>query len=298
MNNDFALRARRVPGWVRAPLVLIPLGLALYSCIAYAGPYRWLAEWQIAVFDGYEVVLTGAVVCIVALLPAVVAIQLLAVVWPTDEHTSAQRRQAIVIEEEQVRQNLPWILGITMFVAAAMATGYFTVVALRVDSALLRLDVQELEDGVTPASLYVELSGTALTDEAYGVVESSNGGSKITKLYIPVYSKRALSKPRRPRASVFVAMHESWAEKFEDEISDGELRGTLRRGGLPGLVRSQLERHGDDDAEARWVLSFHDTPQQQWTNATVFGSVTGFVAVLLGVGWFVRRRRIHRGSQP
>ena len=223
MNNDIALRARRVPGWVRAPLVLIPLGLALYSCIAYVGPYRWLAEWQIEVFDGYEVVLTGIAVCFGALLPSIVAIQGLASVWPTDEERTAQRKQAIEIEEEQVRQNLPWIFGITLFVAGAMATGYFTVVALSVDSDLVELDVRELEKGEAPASRYVELSGTALTEEAYGVVESSGSGPKVTKLYIPVYSKRALSKSRRPQASVFVSMHESAAQKFEDEIAGGEL---------------------------------------------------------------------------
>src|SRR5262245_23562256 len=72
--NRVALRARAVPAPIRAVCILVPLAVAAYWCVAFAGPYRWLAEIQIDASGGYEVVLTGVVTVLIALLPSIVII--------------------------------------------------------------------------------------------------------------------------------------------------------------------------------------------------------------------------------
>ena len=78
-----ALRSRRVPPLVRVPFILASLGAAGLCVVADLGPYRVIADAQAAIFDGeHYLAVSLLVTLLVCILPAAIAIQLLAGLFP------------------------------------------------------------------------------------------------------------------------------------------------------------------------------------------------------------------------
>lgn len=74
-----SLRAKRVPGVIRIPLLFIALAGICLSIFADVGPYPFFAGLQAASLDGeHYLFLSGALTVIVVLVPTGIVIQLLA----------------------------------------------------------------------------------------------------------------------------------------------------------------------------------------------------------------------------
>lgn len=87
-----SLRARRVPIPIRLLFILAALGATGLCVVADAGPYQVVADAQAALFDGdHYPVISGALTFLVFALPAAVAIQLLAGLFPDDSPPPPQR---------------------------------------------------------------------------------------------------------------------------------------------------------------------------------------------------------------
>jgi hypothetical protein len=75
-------RMRAVPPWLRfvlvVPFLLAGLGLGASWWVSYAGPYRWLAEWQISFLGAYYPMPTGMATLVIGILPAALPLFVLA----------------------------------------------------------------------------------------------------------------------------------------------------------------------------------------------------------------------------
>lgn len=78
-------RARRVPAWIRVPLIVLALGGGAYQIVAEVGVAGWLMTAQAAALDGKHFgMVTGMLTLLITLLPTVIVIQLLAGLFPRD----------------------------------------------------------------------------------------------------------------------------------------------------------------------------------------------------------------------
>lgn len=286
--NRVALRARAVPAPIRAVLILLPLAVAAYWCFDYAGPYRWLAELQINASGGYEIVLTGLVTVLIALVPSIIIIQLLAGFFlkrdaPGDE---AQRAAAMQSQEQLILANRGYIIAAIAFLGFAGTSGYFLLSGLTAGDPIT-LEVAKIEGGARPSSRQVVLLGQLQRSQELAIEETHNSTS-VEKVYIPLVSPgRRLSDP----AVVYLETYRNWFNLYGDELASGKYRGMLSENSLPGLLRADLEKHGRLPKGSHWVLDFRASADEDITMGLVFATVAGIVFVITGVIAFVRRRK-------
>ncbi len=292
--NKAAMRARAVPAPIRALVVAGPLLASAYWCLDYAGPYRWLAEAQLDAFGSYEVVLTGAIVVLAALLPAAVVIQVLATVYlkgqpPLDPAVLAAEAAR---SEARIRSNIGYIFAVIFFLGFAGTSAYFLSSALTAGEPIT-LDAAHLEGGLPPGSRQVRLTGKLRVDDALHVVEE-NGSSTIEKVYVPLVSDK-----RAPNAApvIYLETYDTWLKTYEKELRSGSYPGMLVENGLPGMLRSELAKKGALPNGAHWVLDYRASAEQDLTMAAVFGTFAGFVLLLTAVVVVVQSLR-RRGAPP
>ena len=73
-----AAYARKVPIWIRLPLIFIPFGVTIYWLLTESGIYLAIAEFQASFLDGeHYIVLSFLGALIVMLVPAAVIVQVL-----------------------------------------------------------------------------------------------------------------------------------------------------------------------------------------------------------------------------
>jgi hypothetical protein len=83
-----ALRARRVPVVIRALFILSAFGATALCVVADVGPYWLVSQAQAAIFDGeHYLAVSFLLTFLVCVLPAGVAIQLLAGLFPDNSPT-------------------------------------------------------------------------------------------------------------------------------------------------------------------------------------------------------------------
>lgn len=78
-----ALRAKRVPVAIRAPLLFVSFAVAAASIILDVGPYQVIADAQGALFDGeHYLAISALLTLLVCVMPAGIFIQLIARYFP------------------------------------------------------------------------------------------------------------------------------------------------------------------------------------------------------------------------
>ena len=81
-----SLRARRVPLLLRLPIIAAPFALLVFWIATDSGPYATIADFQTVFLDGeHYIALSGLLSLLVALVPALILIHLLATFFPARE---------------------------------------------------------------------------------------------------------------------------------------------------------------------------------------------------------------------
>jgi hypothetical protein len=287
--NPAAQRAAAVPGWIRAVLLLGSLVPPLYWSLTYSGPYRALAEWQLDASGAYEVVLTGVLVALLTLLPAALAVQLLAFYYlRRDTPSDAAARAARMVEKEgRIVSHLGYIVAGVFFLGFGGTSLYFLQSALRAGERS-HVTSASLEAGQRPLSRFVVLQGRLRPEDALGS-ETQTNGSTIEEVYVPLVSPGW--RPGEP-VVVYLGTYASWLEHYRAELASGSFEGILREDGLPGHLVSELSRTRQLPKGPVWVLDYRASPAEELTMAGTFGFCAGLVAVLASTIAWLRSRRV------
>lgn len=286
--NPAAQRAAAVPAWIRALLLLGSLAPALYWSLTYSGPYRALAEWQLAELGSYEVILTGVIVAFLTLLPAAAVIQLLAFHYLRRDtpEAAAARAARLAHKEARLLSHLGYIFAGTLFLGFGGTAVYFLQSALRAGERST-VTAASLEAGQRPASRFVLLEGS-LRPEAALASETQTNSSTIEEVYVPVVSPAW--RPGQP-VVVYLGTYASWLEAHRAELASGSFEGILEEDGLPGHLVSELSRTRQLPKGPVWVLDYRASPGEELTLAGTFGFCAGLVAVLASLIAWLRSRR-------
>jgi hypothetical protein len=139
---------------VRAYVVLLCL-LAFYQAYSYTGVYRWLAEWQLAEFNSYNLRFTIAGSILLPALPVCLIAEIFGVPYRTGWRPSAAsgRRSTTPVA---------WMAAIGAL-ALVMAAGSFALGYQKSTEAIVT-DTVDLASGKPPQSDHVRMTGTARTD--------------------------------------------------------------------------------------------------------------------------------------
>lgn len=264
---------RAVLGALGLVIVLGAFAATGWCAWSYAGPYRWLAEAQLSWFDSYEVRLTFLFTLLMFLLPGLLVMVPLRMALGEDGPGPTFEIVALTSWLQQNRGSM--VLGI--FVVVGLGGAAFAGLDALTIGEHAEAPLASLEAGMDPPSRWVTVRGALRRDLALSIVDDGR-----TTYYVPV----VLTAPMRP--AVFVELSD-W-ELDSPELSGGAYEGLLAENGLPGLVRSELER-GGALAPRHYTLDWRASPSDRWGMAAVFGGM-GVVAlvVLVLVRLWVRLR--------
>jgi hypothetical protein len=270
---------RAIPGPIRGLAIVGSLGLAGYWWATYSGLYRWLAELQIAWFDGYELILTGVLCCLFTVLPTMLVLVVISRRLPPP----ADRPSMSAAEVEAWIQGHYGRIVVGALSVGLLGVGLFQLVAYARLGELTDFDVAAVEEGAAPQSRYVRLDGAPEWSQAVGV----EGEHDVT-FYVPLRSA-----PRAPVA-VVLEVAESQLKYGGVNRSQRHFEGTLSSN-LTGLARTVLVKKGVKFAEPLWVLDAGHSPRETRDMGAAFTTMGGIGSLLLAAWIAFRRRRVSRG---
>jgi hypothetical protein len=255
---------------VRWTAVGIAAAATIYSAFTYQGPYRWLAELQLAVFGGYLVQITFLLTLILCGAVAIGIVQLARrgrlVASASEAQVAAEKSTA-----ERLNQRMRVAQGPLMVIVVG---GVFAFVGARDlwladrGRTLQHLDAAQLERGEQPAGTWLELRGVLVSDGA--VSARTNGHESV---YVPLVSEAWQSGTR------VGALLKVPADK---DPGAGPYRGGVDPEGVPGMVRAVYEKAGVDTSQAL-VLEWRKRPAEAETRAKWFFGIGSIFAAVGGV---------------
>ena len=242
-------------------LAAIAAGLLL---AAYAGPYRLVADLQIALFSTNIVVISYFVTMLLIAAPIMGLVYALerrfgtretwfTPIWSSFDHVSDLPPGKLLL------------VGLTLAVMGA----YFYVKDLGA-GPLVPLSVRDLENGRPPAGSYVDLSdGTLLENTSITFRDGSS-----THRYIPVVD-------HAPSPVLFLRL----SERQSPRNSRGKITGILELNGMEGELQSQLQS-AHAIGEKYYVLGVGRVPD---TSVGGWMGLIGAGMSLIGLIWWRER---------
>ena len=231
--------------------------------LTYSGPYRWIAELQLAHGGSYSEQLTLVGTMLVVGLPLFGLVGL--------AHRSRGSGVTHAGTFDRLTQSRLARAGVMFGVIGIGGAGWFTVDLATVGDRV-EVDLAAIEAGQEPPSRWVVLRGALRHDLALGVTE----GSRVTH-YVPLVASEA-SAP-----VVYLEVDDSGLA--DPELASGTYEGILYANDLPGMLRTQLERE-NGQALRHYRFDWRETPSGLWTGFYVFGAF-GLLGVVLLVAAFV-----------
>jgi len=159
---------RGLPSSLRIGLPLVALGISAWSAFTYTGPYRWLAELQLALVGAYLVVVTSVVTMLiltVLLLGAArLALQLGWIAAPDAARAQTAEASAADWSARVARvQSELTVLGIGLVL---LFLGGRDLLAAEWGQRRQSLDASQLEHGTEPPSTWLEIVGRPIGEVA------------------------------------------------------------------------------------------------------------------------------------
>jgi hypothetical protein len=315
---------------------LLVLGLNLFWCWAFAGPFRWIALWQLQYFRGYVIQLTLLASLLLSGAATLALLLLLARFGAFDRFGP---------RSNGARRPRPWlgwcldhpvaVLG-TAAGLGCVAVGCYHYVSGRTAGPLLRVDAAQVEAGEVPASRWVEVQGELLPGS--GVKETKGGREVSNDHFFPLVSAKwkrgePVALVARVPARLFdpamrLATTRRDLERYLDSLQTnpkpfwqageeaagkqpGEKRepsetrlsrGMLSHGGLPGLAEIGLQQSGYRLAPDYLVLDCGQDPQSERNLGKILLAIGAVVLAATGIGSVVSttwsRRRAARLNGP
>lgn len=276
-------QSRALPRVLGTVLVLAVLAAA-YSMLFYAGPYRWLAEAQLAFFDAYYPSLTAALTLSFTVVPPLVAIRVLVAggALASDGLLAALVAQGGAAQfKARFAPARGWL--ITLGIGATIAVlASRDLIVMSMGKELERVAANELERGAETHSTWLEIAGEPDFERA---LETEESRKRIT--YVPI---RAQGAPPRERVGALLRLTEG-----DSDLSEGQpLRGTVDVTGIPGMVRVAFEKQGLEVDDAL-LLELGKSPAERASASTFLLSFGGLLLVIGGIGSFFKLRK-HPGE--
>ena len=283
-HQNAAVRAQRVPGWLRALILLSSVAAGAWFSLTQTGPYAWLADVQSNLLGAYYPVLTGLLVVVLFLIPSGLVVQALASFMPSERKAESDAQAAArLARQDQAIQNLVYPialvgLGVVSLVIAAWNAG----------SALMMGELAaytlQSDSEWPPPSRWLALEAQVDWQSRTSYLDDQ---TRNITYYAPLCAIDASKGAPSLCPLVAVVPERQW-EAFR---RTGHANGTL--GMAPsGIVRDSLGDAGAQlTADAR---TFHVgwDPGRTWEMATIMGTV-GAVALLIGAFWTWRRTRMN-----
>jgi hypothetical protein len=245
------------------------LGGAAYFWFAYAGPYRWFAELQIAWFGGYRPLLTGALTLVLlTLVPvalAYVVLVRLRVLKAFDPGNLSSGQD----EPSPARGTLAYVFAGLLWLGFSSG-GVVELWRGRGGDAHETHAVASLA-AREPGTRLVTLTGRLATERAFSYLE--RGNRAVRHEYVPLVP--AGWTPSDP-VSVVVEYrsYDAGAETGSRAEGEATVSGTLHSSGIPGFL---LERANLRFGHQHYVLMPGEVPKQ--TRAR------GFSLIVLDFSW-------------
>jgi hypothetical protein len=257
---------------VRAYIVLVCIGAA-YQAYAYTGIYRWLAEWQLAQFQSYNLRLTIAGSILLPALPVCAVAEIFGIPYRTGRRGAPAANASGFV-------GLLVVFGVIAVLAAAgsFALGY------EQSQQPVAIETVDLGDQKQPQSDHVRMTAIARTDMMVKL-ELRSGG---TRFYTP------LTAPKWKRSDPITYILRSNVDAVF--TPDGRMLsldpqtppfrvtqvGVLVRDDLPGPVAESYRKRNLTFASPVMVLELSSDAEldRYWIVAGVSGLV-GFVFLLV-----------------
>ncbi|WP_411340476.1 hypothetical protein V6U71_00410 [Sphingopyxis sp. J-6] len=264
--------------WFALAWMALVIGWAWWEYSHYSGLYRWLAEWQIAKWGGYEQVWTAAIPACILMIPAFRVLR---------ERELLNQASLIAGDDpvpilRRVRTGM-LVCGVILTLAATGAYFYSQQLPdpsgprTTVDLAALG-DAAPPIDSATFASAVPDTDRALQRDEAF---RSRSADIDHQTIYVPVVAKGAAKDaPVRffidrasyaftdsgeaPRTNIFLADH---------------MQGVLVENGLPADVVAAFEKQGVTIASPHYLMTTNSVGGRQ--NYYIVAALGGFIAFIL-----------------
>lgn len=271
------------------PQSLAALLATLISYATYSGPFRWLADWQLARNREYDVTLT-------ALLTAICWFAIFRTLWilrnfitrrsrrPDQKRDLTEERDAT--NDSAVKHNRPTIVQRVSEVATLVCwifalycwVRYWQAGPLQIQSAA------DLESGAPAASGYLEIAECRmLTNRMVALIREGVVSSQ--QHYVPCVSEQW--EPDSPVKLIVLTEHETELE--DGETTPPESPIGIVRSGLPGAVAAAFRRSGVQLTNDHLLIDTTQSPDVYRRTARVF-----FVLAIAGTVVMVLRRSTRR----
>lgn len=261
-----------IAGKIRAAAPILGIILAFYWLFTYSGPYRYLAELQLARFGSYSPKITLLAICLVFYLLGELARMVLRGAErpiPVISATAAKVPLPARTSSPNLLACRPMIVSLVILAMGA----YFFLNGISAGS-LRELQMTDFaNDNLPSRTLYAEVRGYA--DSSY-LAENRY-------LYVPL---REVPNSTAP-IQLLVGVDENGVNKELSRQEDGSVRvrGMLERR-LGNETRCAFEKNGARLAPACWVLRTNRTPAYDMR----VGAMLILLSVVLGI-WFSQRSK-------
>jgi hypothetical protein len=234
--------------------------LAALSWWFYEGPYRWVAELQLRLFNEYEIVITGLVAWLALALPGVFLLR------------NVGTRSLPAAGAARNRASGPWLLAVpVVIIAGGGALSWFSA-----HVSLAKTTADDLEWGRWPSSSWAEITGRTLRDATVC------GGDR----YSPTCYTPLVSRDWTPVVGIA-----AFVESHNGELPEsGSFAGLRSYSGMPGHIRAVFERARLPLKPGFVVIELGSTPAKlDLVGRIVVGA--GVLVALLAVAAIISDRR-------
>lgn len=258
-------------------------GYMIWGAFAYAGLYRWLAEWQLAQWGGYYQKWTAALPAILLSLPAVA--------WLGRRHRFRKAAEANdpAAGARTMGTQARWtmLIGLVLLLGGG---GAFAVSQTLPDGSERPepVDGARLASGQVP-SAKVRIRGT---DDAAARVRYLQRGADERTIFYAGFRLEGEGKAAPLR--LFVERNAPAQEGLTTlQAFLPEQTGYLAENGLPEDAQAELRARGIRIASPHWVLMTGDSARREpYFIAAALGGFIGLVCLLVGFAtWLQARRR-------
>jgi hypothetical protein len=264
-------------------LALVMVGVTLYWCFTYSGPYRYLAELQLKWFRVYYPELTGMII-ILGLLGVVLAIKLL--FRGAERAVPGAPTAAANFSATNTAVQEPWLRYVRYaFLLVPFGLGGWMYYNGTHTGGLQQLNAADFQSG--------QLQSRVLYADVRGYLHAPSL-SKDHYRYIPMASEETRSGP----VQLVVGIDQSAVRKYMHREADGTIsvRGVVDKG-LNGDVKYAFEKNGIAVADSVWVVHAGRDPYKD-KNFGLFMIGVGLAMVALIFGLESYRKKKRTAARP
>jgi hypothetical protein len=230
-----------IPLWIRLTFILGPLLLGIYWWYTFTGLYRWITNLQLYLFGQYYEIYGGLVTLIILFAPALGILNMIGLKYSPGTEVKEKKALSLVDKINIVSKTKPFLLKIYILTLALGAMGfimgcYFFIIYGQISRIPIAIDIETSTLVKDKTTEYIT-AVTRLQCEHTLIIEKNKSGSSSSTLYIPVSDANGKFK------NIFLEAI-TYNKELDCKDSLASLKGIIRPGGLPGLIRDRYMEAG------------------------------------------------------